>query len=150
LANIEKFKLLREKHNINLILQIYITVGIHNVYYLDEILEQMKTNFKLPVVFNLVHYPHHYSLVNFPNFVKSQIEKKLRSIDTTEVKFIDWSPNIDNIIKYMYDREYDPAELEKFFTYTQKHDTYRKQSFKETFNELYEILKLYDDKDILN
>jgi len=149
LANIEKFKLLREKHNVNLILQIYITVGIYNVYYLDEILEQMKTKFKLPVVFNLVHYPHHYSLVNFPDFVKSQIETKLRSIDTTEIEFIDWSPTIDNIIKYMYDRAYDPAELEKFFTYTQKHDTYRKQSFKETFSELYEILKLYDDKDIL-
>lgn len=65
------------------------------------------------------------------------------------LKFIEWSPTIDNIIKYMYDREYDPAELEKFFTYTQKHDTYRKQSFKETFSELYEILKLFDDKDIL-
>jgi hypothetical protein len=120
------------------------------VYYLDEILDQAKNNFKLPIVLNLVHYPHHYSLVNLPNFVKSQIENKLRSIDITEVPFTDWSPTIDNIIKYMYDREYDPAELEKFFSYTQKHDAYRNQSFKDTFNEIYEILKLYDDNNILN
>jgi sulfatase maturation enzyme AslB (radical SAM superfamily) len=148
-SNIDKFKLLTKKYNVNLFFRIYITVGIHNVYYLDEILEYVKNNFKLPVVFNLVHYPNHYSLVNFPNFVKSQIENKLRSIDTTDVEFVDWSPSIDNIIKYMYDREYDPLELEKFFKFTQQHDVYRNQSFKETFNEVYELLKLYDDNDIL-
>lgn len=150
LSNIQNFKLLKEKHAVNLNLQIYITVGIHNVYYLDEILDYIKTNFQLPIIFNLVHYPNHYSLVHFPNFVKSQIEHKLRSIDTTGIEFIDWSPNIDNIIKYMYDREYDPNELDKFFTLTQKHDEYRKQSFKETFTELYDILKLYDENEKLD
>ena len=91
----------------------------------------------------MVHYPHHFSLVNLPNSVKPIIENVLQSIDTTSIRFLDWSPTIDNLIRYMNDRNYDSIEFNKFWELTELHDTYRKESFKNTFPELYTLLKEY-------
>ena len=140
--NIDLFKTYKAQYGVNLHLQLYITVGIYNVFYLQEILEELK-KFDLPVVFNMVHYPHHFSLVNLPNSVKPIIENVLQSIDTTSIRFLDWSPAIDNLIRYMNDRNYDSIEFNKFWELTELHDTYRKESFKNTFPELYTLLKEY-------
>ena len=140
--NIDLFKTYKAQYGVNLHLQLYITVGIYNVFYLQEILEELK-KFDLPVVFNMVHYPHHFSLVNLPNSVKPIIENVLQSIDTTSIRFLDWSPTIDNLIRYMNDRNYDSIEFNKFWELTELHDTYRKESFKNTFPELYTLLKEY-------
>jgi hypothetical protein len=43
----------------------------------------------------------------------------------------------------MNDRKYDPNEFTKFWESTELHDNYRKESFKHTFPELYDLLKEY-------
>jgi MoaA/NifB/PqqE/SkfB family radical SAM enzyme len=140
--NIKLFKEYGIKHGVNLKLQLYITVGIFNVIYLQEILDELKL-FDLPVVFNMVHYPHHFSLVNFPNQVKAYIEESLRKLNTNGITFLDWSPSIDNIIRYMNDREYSTDEFKKFNESIDRHDLYRGESFKITFPELHNLIKAY-------
>lgn len=138
--NIGMFKEYGIKHGVKLNLQIYITVGIFNVIYLQEIIDTLKV-YDLPLVFNMVHYPHHFSLVNFPDEAKKTIEESLKKINTEGVKFLDWSPTIDNIIHYMNDRPYEESQFIRFWQSINMHDGYRNESFEKTFPELYNILK---------
>jgi hypothetical protein len=141
-ANIVKYKELAVKHNVKMILRFYTTVGILNVFYLKEFFECIK-EYNMEVVLNLVHYPHHYSIVNFPSEIKDIIKEKLLSIDVHNM-LTAWSPSIDNIINFMYGSEYDPTLLKTFFDKTRLHDGYRKDSFNDTFTELFEIIKKYE------
>jgi hypothetical protein len=98
----------------------------------------------MKVLLNLVHYPHHYSVVNLPNEIKDAIKEKLLSINVNGL-LAEWSPDIDNIINFMYGAECDTKLLKTFFDKTRLHDGYRKDSFNETFPELYELLKQYEN-----
>jgi sulfatase maturation enzyme AslB (radical SAM superfamily) len=144
LDNINKFKVYGTEYNVNLKLQIYVTVGSLNVFYLKELIEFVRDNLDLPIVFNMVHYPHHYSIVNLPESVKLVVAEKLRSIDLSTVNMLEWSPTIDNLIRFMNDRACNQDELKKFFDTTKLHDEYRKQEFSEIFPELYSLLKEYN------
>jgi sulfatase maturation enzyme AslB (radical SAM superfamily) len=142
-ANFIKYKELAVKYNVNMKLRLYTTVGILNVLYLKEFLEFIKI-YDMQVVLNLVHYPHHYSIVNFPNEIKDIIKEKLLSTDVNNL-LTPWSPSIDNIVNFMYGSEYNPELLKTFFDKTRLHDGYRKDSFNDTFPELYELLKQYEN-----
>jgi MoaA/NifB/PqqE/SkfB family radical SAM enzyme len=142
LQNISQYKELAAKYNVNIILKFYTTVGILNVLYLKEFFEFIK-DYDMQVVLNLVHYPHHYSIVNFPTEIKDIIKEKLLSIDVSNM-LTAWSPSIDNIINFMYGAEYDVKLLKTFFDKTQIHDEYRNESFSKTFPELNEMLKKYE------
>lgn len=141
--NISLFKKYKEVYKVNLDLKLYITVGIFNVFYLKEILNELQA-FDLPIVFNIVHYPHHYSLVNLPDEIKAVLENKMKALDTTGITFLDWSPTIDNLIRYMNDRPYNQSEYRNFWFYVRTHDRYRNESFNDVFPELYELLKPYE------
>ena len=141
-SNIIKYKELAVKYNVNMILRFYTTVGILNVFYLKEFFEFIK-QYNMEVVLNLVHYPHHYSIVNFPNEIKDIVKEKLLSIDAHSM-LTTWSPSIDNIINFMYGSEYDPSLLKTFFDKTRLHDEYRKDSFNDNFPKLYQMLKDYE------
>ena len=116
-------------------LDIYYTVGIFNIYYMEEILE-WRDNFKpdLPVYFNHVYTPQHYSCKVLPSAVKEKIVDKYRGNN---------HPDIVSSVKYCTDVDYDQAELEKFYSSTKFSDQFRGESFKETFSEFYELLKKY-------
>jgi len=141
LDNINKYKELALKYNVNMIVRLYTTVGILNVWYLPEFFEFIKQH-EMKVVMNLVHYPHHYSIVNLPSEVKDIVKEKLLSLDTGKY-LTEWSPTIDNIINFMYGAEYDTELLKTFFHKTRIHDEYRNESFRDTFPELYKMLKDY-------
>jgi len=141
LANIALYKEYSKKHSVNMKIRLYTTVGILNVLYLKEFFETVK-QLDVEVTLNLVHYPHHYSIVNLPTPVKDVIRDKLKTIDTTGL-LSTWSPGIDNIINFMYGNEYDPSLLTIFFKKTQMHDEYRKESFEATFPEMYMLIKDY-------
>jgi sulfatase maturation enzyme AslB (radical SAM superfamily) len=143
LANIKQYKELATKYNVNMTLRFYTTVGILNVYYLKDFFEFIK-EYDMKVLLNLVHYPHHYSIVNLPNESKDVIKEKLLSIDVNGL-LAEWSPNIDNIINFMYGTECNTTLLKTFFDKTRIHDSYRKDSFNDTFPELYELLKQYEN-----
>ena len=142
LDNIKKYKELAKKHNVNIILKFYTTIGILNVLYLKEFFEFIK-GYDMQVVLNLVHYPHHYSIINLPIEVKDLIKEQLLSINVHNL-LTDWSPSIDNVINYMYGSEYNKELLKTFFDKTRLHDGYRKDSFNDTFPELYTLLKDYE------
>jgi hypothetical protein len=124
-------------------LRLYVTIGILNVFYLKEFVETMK-ELGIELIFNMVHYPHHYSIVNLPTEVKDQIKEKLLAIDLTNLLSRE-SPGIENIINFMYGSEYNPQLLKLFFQKTKVHDDYRKESFKFTFPEFYSIIEKYDN-----
>lgn len=139
-TNINLFKEYKEKYNVNLKLQLYVTIGIFNILYLEEILNELR-KFDIPLVFNVVHYPHHFTLVNFPNNVKNEIKNKLENINVDGIEFLSWSPTVDNLIRYMFDREMNPEEYRKFWEYIEMHDNYRNESFSDTFPKLFELLR---------
>lgn len=141
LTNINLYKEYSKKHNVNMQVSLYTTVGILNVFYLKEFFETVNA-LGIETTLNLVHYPHHYSIVNLPKSVKDIIRDKLLTIDTSN-KLTKWSPNIDNIINFMYGSEYNPQLLRTFFEKTKLHDEYRKESFKDTFPEMHELLNRY-------
>jgi len=143
LSNIKQYKELATKYNVNMTLRFYTTVGILNVYYLKDFFEFIK-EYDMKVLLNLVHYPHHYSIVNLPNETKDVIKEKLLSVDVNGL-LAEWSPNIDNIINFMYGAECNMELLKTFFHKTQIHDEYRNELFRETFPELYELLKQYEN-----
>ena len=141
LENIKLYQEYSKQYNVNLDLRLYVTVGILNVYYLKEFFDKVK-DLGVTITLNLVHYPHHYSIVNLPTAVKDKIKEKLLTIDRTDL-IHPISLKIENIINFMYNNECNPALLELFFTKTKQHDDYRKESFNDTFPEFYEILKEY-------
>jgi MoaA/NifB/PqqE/SkfB family radical SAM enzyme len=143
LENMVKYKELAAKYNVNMTIRLYTTVGILNVFYLNEFFEFVKKH-DMKVLLNLVHYPHHYSIVNLPAEIKDVIKEKLLSIDTNGY-LAEWSPTIDNIINFMYGAECDVELLKTFFHKTRIHDEYRNESFSDTFPELYELLKQYEN-----
>jgi hypothetical protein len=102
---------------------------------MEEILE-WRDNFKpdLPVYFNHVYTPQHYSCKVLPSAVKEKIVDKYRGNN---------HPDIVSSVKYCTDVDYDQAELEKFYSSTKFSDQFRGESFKETFSEFYELLKKY-------
>jgi len=116
-------------------LDICYTVGIFNIYYMEEIL-QWRDSFKedLPVYFNHVYTPQHYSCKVLPSAVKEKIADKYKGNN---------HPDIVSSVKYCTDVDYDQAELEKFYSSTKFSDQFRGESFKETFSEFYELLKKY-------
>lgn len=141
LANIKLYKDLSIKHGVNMELRLYTTVGILNVFYLREFMAEV-ASLGIKITLNMVHYPHHYSIVNLPGVVKDEIKKKLLSI--TDMTLLDpHAPTINNIINFMYGNECNPELLKTFFEKTKIHDGYRSESFSETFPELNEMLKGY-------
>jgi pyruvate-formate lyase-activating enzyme len=140
LKNIELYKEYGKKYNVNLILKVYTTVGLLNVFYLKEFLEFM-SQYDMKIMLNMVHYPHYYSIVNIPEEIKNKIESKLLTIDTTILD--PWSPSTENIIKFMYGSIADMNLLKSFFEKTELHDNYRNESFKNTFPELNSLLETY-------
>jgi MoaA/NifB/PqqE/SkfB family radical SAM enzyme len=142
LENIKLYQSYSKQYNVNLDLRLYVTVGILNVYYLKEFFDKV-AELGVTVTLNLVHYPHHYSIVNLPGPVKDIIKEKLLSIQHTNI-IHPISLKIENVINFMYNNECDNDLLSLFFTKTQQHDEYRKESFKDTFPEFYELLKEYE------
>lgn len=137
LQNIKLYREFATKYNVNLKLRFYTTISILNVFYLKEFLSFIQ-KFDMPVMLNMVHYPHHYSIVNLPENVKHIVREKLLTIDTSLLD--PWSPTMDNVINFMFGSPTDTKMLEMFFEKTKIHDSYRKESFTDVFPELAELL----------
>ena len=133
----------------------YITVGFFNIYYLDEILNELTTRYNFPLQFNPVHFPHHYAIHILPNRLKDIIKKKL-----TEPIFIEKMNNeyiicdasrtekvneeINNLITFMYSSPENPKLIKRALQEIKVHDDYREETFEEIFPEIYEFLGEYE------
>ena len=112
-----------DKNIPNIHLDICYTVGIFNIYYMEEILE-WRDSFKsdLPIYFNHVYTPEHFSCKVLPESIKSKIVEKYKN---------NTHPN------------YDIEKMNMFYSQVKYSDDFRGESFAETFPEFYELLKKY-------
>jgi MoaA/NifB/PqqE/SkfB family radical SAM enzyme len=78
LDNIQKFKLMRKRHN-NIRLQVCSTVNVFNVYYLEDLanwIDAQEFNF---VYWNMMHEAYYFSINTLPESAKKQITQRLKS-----------------------------------------------------------------------
>ena len=137
-ANVATYQLLSKKYNVNMHIKLYVTVSILNVFYLNEFFTAVQP-WDVKITLNMVHYPHHYAIHILPKHVKDVIKEKLELITTGNLH--QNSPSIQQIINFMYGAESNTELMKTFFEKTELHDTYRGESFSDTFPELYAILK---------
>ena len=103
----------------------------------------------MKVEFNMVHFPHYFSIQNIPLEMKDTIRDKLTnkrfrqkiSCLNTNSNDGDILADLDRVIQFMYDLEPIKSEYKTAFQVIHRHDTYRKQSFRKVFPELSEFLK---------
>lgn len=111
------------------------TISNLNVYYLPEILEEL-SQLDLKVFLNHVYDPHWYAIQHLPIPVKNQIIEKL-----TDCK---QNKQVEFVINMLHS----PENLDywtEFKFWTKEKDSYRKESFAETYPEFYAILHKYDN-----
>jgi len=76
-ANIARFKLLREQHS-NITLQVCSTVNVFNVLYLPELAEWNYAQGFDYVYWNMMHEAYYFSIATLPQAAKAAITVKLR------------------------------------------------------------------------
>lgn len=133
--NIKKF---RDNCSTNVNINLYCTVSLYNIFYVDEFIKYNAEKFKLPLRFNLVHYPETMSIKNLPDKIKSIVLSKINNLSKEELSYIEKGFHIDNILNFML--ESSTNNFEKFLETTNKHDAYRNQLFKKTFLEYWNAL----------
>lgn len=113
------------------------TVSTLNVYYIDEIMKFFD-NYTKNLYLNLVHGPTHLCIVNIPTGIKKIItEKILRSVNPSLSGYY----FVNGVLEFMNNSDCDVKYWNEFLRTTAWHDDYRKQNFKETFDEFYKIVK---------
>lgn len=114
-------------------LDICYTVSIFNIYYMDEILQWRDQDFPdIPIYFNHVYTPEHISCKVLPPGVKECITEKFGDHEYHDIKAT---------AKYCTDVDYAPDKINIFYSQTLFSDRYRKENFKETFPEFYNVLR---------
>ena len=113
---------------------LFYTVGIFNIMYMDDMLNYHRdNNMDCAIHFNTVYAPEHVSAKVLPPHVKKVITEKFKGHN---------DPRIQNMLNYMNNEQYDVKKwLPEFARQTKFSDDYRGESFAETFPELYEHLK---------
>jgi MoaA/NifB/PqqE/SkfB family radical SAM enzyme len=139
---------------IAMINRFYITVGFFNIFYIDEILQDLTTKFNMELQFNPVHFPHHYACHILPEKMKKVIIEKLNKIKFRKImdnKYIKCAPGgstvnkeIDHLITFMNSSKENPQLIKYALKTIKLHDDYRKESFEEVFPEMWEFLKEYE------
>ena len=129
--NIHQFIQLRDRDVINMSLLPVITVTSMNVYYLPELITNIKQHFDLGVFLILAWYPYYYSVRNIPAEISQEICNKLSGFELH---------NLDPIIEAVKS----PANLKswnEFLVWTRMVDEYRQEDFSATFPEYADIIK---------
>ncbi|MCW5906332.1 MAG: twitch domain-containing radical SAM protein [Chitinophagales bacterium] len=127
-------------------IKICCSVTSMNIYYFPEYFEFMNEHFPgLPVFWNLVFQPWQLSIQLLPAEVKEQIAQRLKNFVNTTYKMDTLrTRTIEDLISYL--KGQDERSFSEFFTYIERHDKYRQESFLETFPEFYSVIKSYKEK----
>lgn len=107
---------------------LFYTVGLFNVMYMDDMLNYHRdNNMDCDIHFNTVYEPKHVSAKALPKNAKDAITEKFRGHN---------DPRIQNMLNYMNQEDYE-GYMDEFVRQTNFSDKYRGESFAETFPELY-------------
>lgn len=105
------------------------TVSILNVFYLPELKQAVKQILPLDPFWNLLVDPAHLYIQNIPSAIKQEVIAKLGDADDFK--------ELISVIQ----QPGDPKRWEQFLQITEQLDSYRNESFAETFPEFYNIIK---------
>ncbi len=136
-----------------------ITVSFLNVYYLPELLETFM-DMNVFAYVNFVHEPAFYKIQNLRPDLKESIKKKYKSSKiynaTEDDKRVHYEkfPNgvtsyditkekLQQVISFMEIETWNPSSYKEFVYMIAKGDEYRKESFKDTFPEWWDLI--YND-----
>lgn len=137
LSNIMRYK---SNCGSNVRINLYTTVSLYNIFYIDELIKFNARTLKLPLRFNLLHFPDKMSIKNLPLDIKNIIKNKIDNMSADHKQYIDQLFGIDAVINFMMTTEKSEEQYNEFIKTTDLHDDYRKQSFKETFIEYWREL----------
>ena len=130
MENIKRFKALEG----NFEFAIFQTIGILNICNLEELTEYVEKNLSMHIHYNMVFEPQHMSAKCLPRDVKKAINE-MYSGNQPEY--------ISRILKYINGKHYRIDKFEQFIHTTKFGDTYRDESFENTFPKLYQYIKEY-------
>jgi MoaA/NifB/PqqE/SkfB family radical SAM enzyme len=107
---------------------LFYTVGLFNVMYMDDMLNYHRdNNMDCDIHFNTVYEPKHVSAKALPKNAKDAITEKFKGHN---------DPRIQNMLNYMNQEDYE-GYMDEFVRQTNFSDKYRGESFAKTFPELY-------------
>lgn len=136
-SNIKSYK---NNSSSNIRFNLYCTVSLYNIFYLDELLKYNYENFQCNFRFNLLHWPDNMSIKHLPLSVKEIIKNKILNLDKKVLSYIDKGFGVNEVINFMMENSGNEEDLKKFFTTTNLHDNYRNENFKDTFDEYWILL----------
>jgi len=109
------------------------TVSNFNIYYLDEVTDEVMNNIGVSIWYNILHGPSELSIAALSPEIKEILVKKLSPV-------IKYNPDIEPVLGLVASSP-DPDKIKLFLTRVAEHDAYRNESFETTFPEWYAILK---------
>jgi MoaA/NifB/PqqE/SkfB family radical SAM enzyme len=113
---------------------LFYTVGLFNVMYMDDMLNYHRdNNMDCDIHFNTVYEPKHVSAKALPKNAKDAITEKFRGHNDSRIQ---------NMLNYMNQEDYE-GYMDEFVRQTNFSDQYRGESFAKTFPELYVHLEEY-------
>lgn len=157
----QNIKLLDQLATPNIELTLIATVSVLNVYYLDDMIKwRLEEDFKNfnrvdgehPIFSShLLHVPHYLSIKVLPKHAKDAVAEKLRTVYNWAEDFLKENPNkdilyksivtkVEGYIQYMYSEDMSNL-LPTFWNITNKLDSIRNESIKDSLPELYHLLK---------
>lgn len=115
-----------------------ITVSTLNIWYLPELYLELTRRLGNQPHLNLVRKPWYYRIDNMPDGVKQEIVDKFKQYPNIE--------KLNSYINFINATPMDPELWRQFKFWTRAKDEYRKESFKDSLPEFYEIIKRHDDE----
>jgi len=143
LRNLRLLTNIKESGKINLSLEMITTVQIYNVFYLRELVDEIRSHKDIKMddmILHMLHDPRYFNIASLPTNVKDIIAEKIEKIGKeTGI----WKKQGQGVINHMY-RDNTPDALDQFFVETRLMDRYRSQKLEEALPGLYSLLKEYD------
>jgi hypothetical protein len=143
LRNLRLLTIAKESGKINLSLKTITTVQIYNVYYLLELITELKSHKDIKLddmILHMLHDPRYFNITSLPNNVKDRVAEKLSKIWK---KTGYWQNRTQGVINHMYKNDTTDA-LDQFFVESRIMDKYRKQRIENAMPAMYNMIKQYD------
>ncbi len=130
--NLIKFKnLSMDKNKGSYNLGIFQTISVFNILDLDELTKYVDHYIEMPIHYNMVFTPKHISPKVLPKEVKKYATQKYKY----------YPEYIQKTINFMNGEDYDNKYWKRFIQITKFGDSYRSESFENTFPQLYAMIK---------
>lgn len=120
----------------NMVLSIYATVGVQNIYYLDQLIDWYETKDFNLLTFQLLEVPSFMSVVTMGNELSDLILEKLATIDAQRLA----KYNLTSFVELIKQSKNLPDKIDQLADYMLKLDNIRNQDFNQTHPEIARII----------